>query len=720
MAEYFRRVIHISATDSPNVQLAQRELTMGLEPSGKEVLPGVLTWAEYQHRLATWDEERICVGVRGEFYLGKKLFLFPAEWLDLAERNWALIASSSRRALTMGCLPDGEIVLTGRGLKCIENVESDDVLIDHEGNPTEILRIYRRPYNGTVYNIRPAFSSRATRFTDEHPLMVLKDRNLKHSYPGNQHVRYYDTAVKWKRADQVVVGDIIKFPIRYKTELSNDELLSKFPALGNKSYQQRGIKHEVILEEDFWFFVGLWLAEGWLRCAGERELNDIELSLCLAEEGDLTMKVIGIVQRLFNRKPVLRCRVERNTIEMKFASQQMSDFLRDNFGQKAAGKNVAEWVKCLPKRLKVCLFEGYLTGDGCITDDKGNETIECVSVSERLLCDFQEMLLSLGVLSSISLLRSARETVICGKSSCQKETFHLRIAARDTVDIFTQMGWACDNRFERARHKGYGWIEGDYLYAKVQSVIAEQYDGFVNNFHTESHSYCVVGMTTHNCDPAEGGDSSSWCVIDDLGVIELRSEKTPDTTDVTEITVEMIEKHNLDPSRVIFDTGGGGKEHADRMRKDGWPVRSVGFGAGVSLDPKRGLRMIEEKIDVKEDAYAYVNRRAEMYSELSQLLDPALNRAMDRPGFALPAGVTTGLLCPIHKGQCLRAQLEPIPKDRDAEGRLKLPPKNKRDATSKEKCIVDMVGHSPDESDALALAVHAMLHEKRRAVAGAF
>lgn len=221
-------------------------------------------------------------------------------------------------------------------------------------------------------------------------------------------------------------------------------------------------------------------------------------------------------------------------------------------------------------------------------------------------------------------------------------------------------------------------------------------------------------------DPAEGGDSSSWCVIDDLGVIELRSEKTPNTTDVTDITLELIDKHNLEPEKVLFDTGGGGKEHADRLRKDGHRVRAVGFGAAVSLDPKRGLRLIEEKVEAKEDAYAYVNRRAEMYNELSQLCDPALNKLNGRPGFALPPGVTTGLRCPIHKGQCLREQLSVIPKQRDNEGRLKLPAKNKTNQDSKERCLVDMVGHSPDEADALCLAVHSMLHEVRRSFAGAF
>lgn len=230
-------------------------------------------------------------------------------------------------------------------------------------------------------------------------------------------------------------------------------------------------------------------------------------------------------------------------------------------------------------------------------------------------------------------------------------------------------------------------------------------------------------------DPGEGGANSSWSVVDDLGVIEMRSEKTPDTTDVTDITIELMEQHKVSAERVMFDSGGGGKEHADRLRKGvtyggsfkRHDVRMVGFGAKVSLEPKRGLRMLEEKKDVREDAYAYLNRRAEMYHQLSQLLDPALNRANGLPGFAIPPGITTGnARCHVHGGQCLRAQLAVMPKMTDKEGRYKLPPKNKQDATSKERSLSDMIGHSPDELDSLVLAVHSMLSKARRVTAGAF
>jgi hypothetical protein len=94
-----------------------------------------------------------------------------------------------------------------------------------------------------------------------------------------------------------------------------------------------------------------------------------------------------------------------------------------------------------------------------------------------------------------------------------------------------------------------------------------------------------------------------------------------------------------------------------------------------------------------------------MYGDLRNLLDPS------RPqGFALPAEYAE-----------LRRQLAPIPLTYDGEGRLELLPKNRRhgEEPTRRKTLTELIGCSPDEADALVLAVHAMLHQSRRVTAGA-
>jgi hypothetical protein len=219
-------------------------------------------------------------------------------------------------------------------------------------------------------------------------------------------------------------------------------------------------------------------------------------------------------------------------------------------------------------------------------------------------------------------------------------------------------------------------------------------------------------------DPAEGGDKTAMAAVDELGLIELTSKKTPDTSVIPKEAVAFARKHGLEgsPENWIFDRGGGGKQAADTLRSQGYEgVRTVAFGESLLLDPIRGMRRVEEKVEHSEERYVYVNRRAEMYGNLRWLIDPATDRNLGS-GFALPSAVY-GLIY-----QELRHQLAPIPLMYDPEGRIILPPKNRRpgeDAKKSNKVtLVELIGHSPDEADAVVLAIHGLLKPEHRRVAG--
>ncbi len=155
-------------------------------------------------------------------------------------------------------------------------------------------------------------------------------------------------------------------------------------------------------------------------------------------------------------------------------------------------------------------------------------------------------------------------------------------------------------------------------------------------------------------------------------------------------------------------------------------MRTVAFGEGIAHDPTRALQSIALRLDEREERYAYRNRRSQMYGELSLLLDPSTDGSVSIGewadgrkdskgfifmGFALPQEYTD-----------LRHQLAHIPKLYDPEGRLELPPKNKRPEApenSKKKTLIEIIGYSPDEADALVLAVHGMMHKSSKPQAGA-
>ncbi len=210
---------------------------------------------------------------------------------------------------------------------------------------------------------------------------------------------------------------------------------------------------------------------------------------------------------------------------------------------------------------------------------------------------------------------------------------------------------------------------------------------------------------TIGVDPAEGGDSTVWTVGDNLGFIFQRSMKTADTSVIVDITLGLMREYGVSAENVIFDRGGGGKEHADRMRRDGYNIRTVAFGESVVPEKKRGMTTLEHRKLEDEEKYAYFNRRSEMYGLLSRAINPD-----DGMIFGIPREMSE-----------LIKQLQPIPKIYDKEGRLWLPPKNKPPGqdNSTVKTLIEMIGHSPDEADSAVLCYYGLIHKGRRARAGA-
>lgn len=219
--------------------------------------------------------------------------------------------------------------------------------------------------------------------------------------------------------------------------------------------------------------------------------------------------------------------------------------------------------------------------------------------------------------------------------------------------------------------------------------------------------------TSMGVDPGEGVASTVWCIIDKLGLMHLLSLKTPDTSTIPAQTIALLNTFHLSPEKCFFDRGGGGKQHADRLRTLGYDVQTVAFGETVTQELKRGMTLFPERKELQEEKYVYKNRRAQMYGELSLLLDPQFDVSTGLPKreitFALPRRYTE-----------LRRQLAPVPKWYDDEGRLFLPPKQRKPGLvneQKTKTMIDLIGCSPDEADALVLAVYG-LQVKPQMVAG--
>jgi hypothetical protein len=209
-------------------------------------------------------------------------------------------------------------------------------------------------------------------------------------------------------------------------------------------------------------------------------------------------------------------------------------------------------------------------------------------------------------------------------------------------------------------------------------------------------------------DPAEGGDRTCIAVTDELGLLELESCLTPDTQVIVGEVRRLIGKYNLDPESVCFDRGGGGYGLANQMRAMGLNVRTVDFGGSAKphddADQKSRRKSHLEKLELTEVKTTFKDQRAEMYYELRRLLDPSVNPN----SFGLPSMYNE-----------LFRQLSLIPLRYDIKGKFYLLPKSRRSVPTGERTLIDIIGHSPDDADALVLAIHAMKEKPKKIRVGA-
>jgi hypothetical protein len=267
------------------------------------------------------------------------------------------------------------------------------------------------------------------------------------------------------------------------------------------------------------------------------------------------------------------------------------------------------------------------------------------------------------------------------------------------------------------------YIKNRKLWNTIEQSVgldAEFYEGFSVMLYPKEwlelaskrrHTNSRGTKITMGVDSAEGNDNTCWAICNESGLIEILGLKTPDTTEIVSRTLGLMSQYKVRPENVLFDRGGGGKQHADVLRQKGHNVTTVAFGAAPSPDKRKGHSTVQMRTKDVETSSIYKNRRAEMYASLRTMLRPDGDYQFALPHNLLHRKRTDG-------GPSLYEQLVPMPLLYDGEGKMYLPPKRKKDPKDKAESLLEILGCSPDEADALVLATFGLLRKPPKRVAG--
>lgn len=303
---------------------------------------------------------------------------------------------------------------------------------------------------------------------------------------------------------------------------------------------------------------------------------------------------------------------------------------------------------------------------------------------------------------------------------CYKKV--IRITAEDSPNVRLARARIARNKEPNGKILIPGVIDWDTLQAREQLWDEiKKCVGLHARFHTGADVMLVPSQWLALCrgakpatqaramgvDTGEGGDPSAWVIVGERGILKIRSQRTPDTSVIPGITLALMKQYGLAAERVYFDLGGGGHEHVDHLRSRGFAVRGIGFGESakphVIVNHTKGIAQREQE---RAQVYTFKNRRAEMYFGIRQALRPDEN---ERPRFHIPTGAGELTESGVNPYEELIRQLAAMPLLYDEEGRIYLPPKDRpRGSTDKKPTLREILGRSPDEADALALAIFGM------------
>lgn len=440
----------------------------------------------------------------------------------LVEETWFWKQPIDGHRYIVSCLPEGEQVVTQRGLVNVEDVSQDDLLVTKEGDYTPIFnKMVRDVENEKIIKLRLSNLYGYISFTWNHPIYASCNTKLKRRGVKEGNKRYWDWDFDFINAENINKNDWVQVPNLYAAKCLNDkEILSHW----NYDITRKDFHIEnPLLNEEFWWFCGMWLAEGWIS---EDKHGFMSVNTCHSiKETAFVDKINDLAVSLFNRKVSITINKKNNTIITKTSSKELACFMVDNFGKYAKFKQIPEWIKFLPDGLKIQLIRGYMEGDGYIEKNK----LYCgfTSISLGLLEGIQDMLFSLGIISSLKLHTKEgyynmafRGGVV---SYCQNK-YELSVSKYDTQELLKLFGIESDVRLTNRRIIKDVLFSEDrsIIYFRVSEKVEERYTGKVYNFETvsDSHTFCCRGIATHNCDPSRGSseDYSAVEIIDMDGV----------------------------------------------------------------------------------------------------------------------------------------------------------------------------------------------------------
>lgn len=359
------------------------------------------------------------------------------------------------------CFPAGSLVLRNDGFVPIERIKPGDKVITHKGRLRTVLSVGEKQSDTILLK---GAGSVGIECTSNHPFYSTHKIN-KRSSKNHGYIRVPSGEFQWSPASDMLG----KFWMNV-CEIDKEDI----PGLSQPSKGKRGFGYlsDIKFDENFFYFVGQWLGNGWATEYKRKDRVDSHTKrvfLCCSKD-----KRDYLNEKLDKTGLHFICTEEKTTYRFTLSSTQLYDWIAGNFGVRAEDKRIPTWVFGMEKHLRKAIFDGYIESEGCLY--KG--IFKSSSINYGLLLGIKTIAGSLGYTSSVSVTKQRKD------STMEDWSVRSRPCYRQTYYPVTKSSFFADK----------GW------FGKVRKLEECGKNVTVYNLEVdEDHSYTVDGIAVHNC-----------------------------------------------------------------------------------------------------------------------------------------------------------------------------------------------------------------------------
>jgi len=336
------------------------------------------------------------------------------------------------------CLTDDSLILSSRGYIPLRDVKIGDKVLTKSNTWHEVEKKFDNGVSDTLYLQGMGFEN--IHCTPEHKFYARHSRRVGH------------------------FG---------KRVIDEPEFVQAKDLIPSKHYLGIPVVQEqvewIINDLDFWYLVGLYLGDGWLKKG-----KGYDVVFGLNEE-----KIQKVKRYVDFEKWGVSVYDEGSMQRARFANKRFYEFIEQNIGTGCFEKKMPGELLLLPNEQLKAVYQGYLDSDGCVRKD--GSTIQFSSVNRNLIYSISLIINKLFKRPTrIYQVQVSPKKIIEGREVNQHDWYQLRFTLEK-------------------KNREQAFYENGYIWYQYRGCTKGEQEHVYNMQVNTDHSYIVQGCVSKNC-----------------------------------------------------------------------------------------------------------------------------------------------------------------------------------------------------------------------------